>query len=122
MIMDGLFQILINDILYFEEEIAILEFFMNIDRWIENSKNTITDFNYSSIEYEEKDPLISVLIQENDAYLEVLWKEQALDNKFNLEYLFQEFISLRNRLKIDLENYYNIDVNFYKDKLPLINY
>lgn len=113
---DADFKIFINDELYFDEPIAIFEFYYVLYKWKVANANTkeIQSFNYYSIEYDESvyadGAIISVLPNANTAQVKILWEKNNLNNLFDLNYIVEKFIKLEKDLRENLETYFGIDI------------
>ncbi|MDI5789192.1 hypothetical protein PO124_14470 [Bacillus licheniformis] len=55
---EGELEIKINEITYFKENIALLEFYVSLNEWIKRTrKNKVTEYRYYTMEYERANPL-----------------------------------------------------------------
>ncbi|ASS90696.1 MAG: hypothetical protein C6W58_11880 [Bacillaceae bacterium] len=113
----------INNELYFETELAILEFYKALYEW----KNRVTDehipeFHYYTIEYDdyEDGAILSLIPFSNKARVKSIWAEQNLYNVFDLDYIVREFIQLEQNLKRDIENYFGIELKKFIKHIPLM--
>jgi hypothetical protein len=113
----------INNELYFETELAILEFYKALYEW----KNRVTDehipeFHYYTIEYNdyEDGAILSLIPFSNKARVKSIWAEQNLYNVFDLDYIVREFIQLEQNLKRDIENYFGIELKKFIKHIPLM--
>ncbi|WAA11681.1 hypothetical protein [Fervidibacillus halotolerans] len=113
----------INNELYFETELAILEFYKALYEW----KNRVTDehtpeFHYYTIEYDdyEDGAILSLIPFSNKARVKSIWAEQDLYNIFDLDYIVREFIQLEQNLKRDIENYFGIELKKFIKQIPLV--
>lgn len=120
---DALFTIKINDAIYFEAELAILEFYKALFNWKETlTKENIIEFHYYTIEYDEYEngALISLIPFSNKARVTSIWAQCEVNNVFDLDNAIQEFIALEERLRKDIEQFYQIDLKGFIKHIPLI--
>ncbi|WP_077706537.1 DUF7878 domain-containing protein [Virgibacillus dokdonensis] len=112
---DAMFSIKINNTLYFEAELPILEFYKSLYKWQERiTKDYIPEFHYYTIEHDEEEgAILSVLPFSNKARLESIWSEADIDNVFDLHYIVHELLTLESRLREDMEEYYNIKLKYF---------
>ncbi|GAF64670.1 hypothetical protein BTS2_1566 [Bacillus sp. TS-2] len=117
------FKIYINEDLYFEqEEFPILEFYKYLYKWkiaIQKDKK-VYEFHYYSIEHDEYEEgaIISLIPFGDKMRLKSIWAELELYNVFELDYLISELIALETRLKRDLENYFQIELDKFIKHIP----
>lgn len=120
---DAIFLIKINNILYFATELPILEFYKSLYEWTkEVTKDYIPEFRYYSIEHDEDEgPILSLLPLSNKAKLESIWAEANIYNVFDLNYIVNEFLTVENSLREDIEEYYNIKLKYFMKHIPYRN-
>ncbi|MEC0777557.1 DUF7878 domain-containing protein, partial [Bacillus licheniformis] len=60
---EGELEIKINEITYFKENIALLEFYVSLNEWIKKNKkkNKVTEYRYYTMGYEKGEPIISLI-------------------------------------------------------------
>ncbi|OCA82598.1 hypothetical protein F7984_02425 [Pradoshia sp. D12] len=120
---DATFTIKINNELYFETELAILEFYKALYRWKEEitKKNPTPEFHYYTIEYAdyENGAILSLIPFSNKARVKSIWAEQDLYNVFDLDYIVMEFILLEEILKRDIEDYFDIRLKDFIKHIPV---
>lgn len=112
----------INAELYFETEIAILEFYKCLWKWTEQvSVDCIPEFHYYTVEYAdyEDGAILSLMPFSNKARLKSIWAEKDLYNIFDLNYIVQEFILLEKNLKRDIEDYFEIELEKFIKYIPI---
>lgn len=120
---DATFTIKINNELYFETELAILEFYASLYSWKEQiTKDHIPEFHYYTIEYAEYEDgaILSLIPFSNKARVKSIWAEQDLYNVFDLEYIVKEFILLEENLKRDIEGYFGIKLKKFINHIPIM--
>ncbi|KNE22265.1 hypothetical protein [Virgibacillus pantothenticus] len=118
---DATFSIKINNKLYFETELAILEFYKSLYEWKEKmTKDYIPEFHYYTIEYDdyEDGAILSLLPFSNQARLESIWAESDIYNVFDLNYIVGAFIALEKNLRDDIEEYYEIKLKNFIKHIP----
>ncbi|AQX56252.1 hypothetical protein [Priestia flexa] len=111
----------INNELYFETELAILEFYKSLYTWKEKiTEDNIPEFHYYTVEYDdyEDGAILSLIPFSNKARVKSIWAEQDLYNVFNLEYIVNEFILLERNLKRDIEKYFEIRLKDFIKHIP----
>lgn len=119
---DATFTIKINNELYFETELAILEFYKSLHGWKkEITKDNIPQFHYYTIEYAdyEDGAILSLIPFSNKARVKSIWAEQDLYNVFDLDYIVKEFTLLEENLKRDIEGYFEIKLKDFVKHIPL---
>ncbi|KWZ65104.1 DUF7878 domain-containing protein [Bacillus altitudinis] len=121
---EGEFKIVINGEVYFEENIALLEFYASLHDWIKKikKKNKVTEYRYYTMEYEEDDPIISVIPFDNKARLTTIWETQQLYNVFDLNYIIEQMKVLHESLGRDIEQHYKISLKNFIGNIPLRKY
>ena len=118
---EAIFKIKINDELYFEEELAILEFYKSLYVWKGRIKeNEVLPFHYYSIEYDnyEDGAILSLIPFSNKARVKTIWAKSSVYNVFDLEYIVNEFLTLEKKLKEDIESYFKIDLRKFIKHIP----
>ena len=119
---DATFTITINNELYFETELAILEFYNALYRWKKTiTRNHVPEFHYYSIEYDdyEDGAILSLIPFSNKARVKSIWAEQDLYNVFELGYIVEEFTLLEQKLKRDIEEYFEIKLKDFVKHIPV---
>lgn len=121
---EGDFQIKINDTLYFKENIALLEFYLYLRRWLlDIEKNGgAREIHYYTLEYDEDEPIISVIPFDRKARLTSIWALEQLYNIFDWNYLVEKLSALCDRLGKDIEDHYHIQLKTFINKVPLKKY
>ena len=107
---EGELEIKINEITYFKENIALLEFYVSLNEWIKRTrKNKVTEYRYYTMEYEKGEPIISLIPFDYKARLTTIWKTQQLYNVFDLDYITEQMEISRKNLDVIL----NIIIGFH---------
>ncbi|WP_256254652.1 DUF7878 domain-containing protein [Bacillus licheniformis] len=121
---EGELEIKINEITYFKENIALLEFYVSLNEWIKKNKkkNKVTEYRYYTMEYEEDEPIISLIPFDNKARLTTIWETQQLYNVFDLDYITEQMEISRKKLGRDIEHHYRISLKSFVGKIPLRKY
>lgn len=121
---DATFTIKINDELYFKEDLPILEFYKTLFLWKEEvlKKSDIPEFHYYSIEYDEYEDgsILSLIPFGNKARVKSIWAKQEMYNVFPLDYIVNEFLLLEEKLKKDIEHFYDIQFKKFLKHIPII--
>lgn len=118
---EAIFRIKINEELYFEAELPILEFYKSLFKWKEkNKENEIPEFHYYSIEYADYDEgsIISLIPFSNKARVKSIWGNCNIYNVFDLIYIVNEFLVLEQKMKEDIERYFNIKLKDFIKHIP----
>ena len=120
----GDFDIKVDGISYFRDDIALLEFYLYLERWlaiIESDKYDIPEFHYYTLEIDEDEPLISIIPFDNNdkVRLTSIWRKEPFDPVFKMDYIVNRLTDLRDQLKKDIEAHYNISVEPFIDKFPI---
>ncbi|WP_409369042.1 hypothetical protein [Lysinibacillus sp. 38-6] len=118
---EAIFKIRINGALYFEEELAILEFYKSLYEWKGRIKeNEVLPFHYYSIEYDnyEDGAILSLIPFSNKARVKSIWAKSSVYNVFDLDYIVNEFLALEKKIKEDIESYFKIDLGKFIKHIP----
>jgi len=118
---EAMLTIKINDEIYFQAELPILEFYKALFKWKENiSKDHVPEFHYYTIEYDdyEDGAIISLLPFSNKARIKSIWAELDIDNVFELNYIVPQVCALEQKLKEDIEEYYGINLKDFMKHIP----
>jgi hypothetical protein len=118
---DALFSIYINQNLYFQTELPILEFYKSLFRWKEKvTENNVPQFRYYTIEYDEYDDgaILSLVPFSNKARLKSIWAEVDNDYVIDLDYIVTAFSELEQKLRDDIEAFYHITLNKFMTHIP----
>ncbi|MBP3950258.1 hypothetical protein [Bacillus suaedae] len=118
---DALFTIEINNEIYFQAELAILEFYKSLYRWKEGmTKDEIPEFHYYTIEYDdyEAGAILSMIPFSDKARVKTIWAEIDIYNVFELNYIVKEFLALEATLRKDIEEYYEINIDRFIKHIP----
>ncbi|OGX77784.1 MULTISPECIES: hypothetical protein [unclassified Exiguobacterium] len=115
------FTIEINQEVYFQAELPILEFYKSLYRWKENLSSTSTpEFHYYSVEHADYDngAIISMIPFSDKGRIKSIWAKLDVYNVFDLDYLVKSLLDLESSLKNDIENFYGIDMNKFIKHIP----
>jgi hypothetical protein len=118
---EGILTIKINNDIYFQSDIALLEFYLYLLKWVQTNKKggVVQEFKYYSLEFDEDEAIISLLPFGNKARLASIWEVNKLYNVFELNYIVQKLTQLTNRLGKDIENHFELQMNTFIGKVPL---
>ncbi|MFJ7362876.1 hypothetical protein ACIQWQ_01990 [Peribacillus frigoritolerans] len=118
---EGILTIKINNDIYFQADIALLEFYLYLLKWVQTNKKgrDVQEFKYYSLEFDEDEAIISLLPFGNSARLASIWEVNKLYNVFELNYIVQKLTQLTTRLGKDIENHYDIQMNTFIGKVPI---
>ncbi|SHS63912.1 Uncharacterised protein [Mycobacteroides abscessus subsp. abscessus] len=121
---EGILTIKINDTLYFQEDIALLEFYLYLLRWEQliNKGNYSQEFKFYSLEFDEGEPIISLIPFGSSARLKTIWEVNKVYNVFELDYIVNELIKLKERLGNDIEKHFSVRLQTFIGKVPLKNF
>lgn len=119
---DATLTITIGGELYFETELAILEFYKALWKW----KRSVTDehipaFHYYTVEYDdyEDGAILSLIPFGSKARVTSIWAEQPLDNVFDVNKIVPTFLQLETDLKRAIEQHFNIDLTKFLKHIPV---
>lgn len=119
---DATVTVKINDVRYFEADLAILEFYKALYMWKRETltQGVIPEFHYYTIEYDdyEDGAILSLIPFSNKARLTSIWAEQNLYNVFDLDYIVAAFFQLEENLKRDIEAYFGIQLSKFIKHIP----
>lgn len=118
---EAMLTIKINDEIYFQAELPILEFYKALFKWKENiSKDHIPEFHYYTIEYHayEDGAIISLLPFFNKAIIKSIWAELDIYNVFELNYIVSQVCDLEQELKVDIEDCYGMNLKDFMKHIP----
>lgn len=111
----------INNKLYFETELAILEFYKSLWKWKEQiTIDNIPEFHYYTVEYNdyEDGAILSLIPFSNKARVKSIWAEQELYNVFSLDYIIGKFVQLERDLKRAIEEHFEIQLDKFLKYIP----
>jgi hypothetical protein len=67
-------EIIIEENIFFKEDVAIGEFYIELKRWLLNIENqVITDFGYYTIEYDEDIPILEFKVASKGIRIQSIW-------------------------------------------------
>lgn len=119
---DATLTILVDDKLYFETELAILEFYKALWQWKESvTDEQIPPFHYYTVEYAdyEEGAILSLIPCGSKATIHSIWAEQPLENMFKCDEIISVFLQLEMDLKRAIEQYFNIDMLKFLNHIPV---
>ncbi|WP_414049731.1 DUF7878 domain-containing protein [Macrococcus animalis] len=113
MALDANLKIKYNDIVYFDEDIAIIEFWLQLNEWL-NESSTDT-FQYYSMEVEDEfNPFISIFLIGEFYQLISPWIETEVALVDNKVVMIEKLRQLRDDMKEVIERYIQKDISIYK--------
>jgi hypothetical protein len=119
-LVDGNLSIKIDNVLYFSEDIALFEFYLYLDRWMnELSLQLEKNYNYFSIEVEEEDPIISFQYYNSLGRIRSIWETEAMNTVFNASYLTKKLKDLHQKLGEDIKTAYDLNLDVFRKKPPI---
>lgn len=111
---EGLLEIKINGVTYFYEEACpLLEFYLQLEKWLKKPFSKRGDFLYHTLELDEEEPFLAVLHFQDLARLRVIWPEAELYNVFPVGYLHKKLEELRDRLGPAIEQHYQLKLKHF---------
>lgn len=120
---DAMLTVKIKDETYFEAEIAILEFYKALLKWKQKvTTSHIPSFHYYTIEYDdyEDGAILSMLTFADQARITTIWAKVDIYNVFDQSYAVSKLMDLEDRLKRDIENYFQIDLEKFVRHIPYV--
>ncbi len=117
---DALVTVKIAGDIYFQEEIAVLEFYKALYQWRKQMTNTDTQkFDYFSIENDQEEgPILSLLPFANKARVKTIWPLVDVYNVFELVEAVKVFCELEESLKAEIERYFGIELKRFLKHIP----
>jgi hypothetical protein len=119
-LVDGNFSITIDGVLYFSEDIALLEFYLYLNRWINDLDHQVQkNYDYFTMEADEEEPIISLQYYNNFGRLKSIWELESINTVFEAEYLTSKVKELYQSLGKDIESTYGLNLKVFKQKPPI---
>lgn len=119
---EGIFIIKIDDIVWFYEDIPLLELYLYLERWQRKSfvsNKEWDNFEYYSLEYEEKKPILEIKrYHKTKSKIRSVWKKQ-IGPVLDAEIVGKELNCLCNRLGKDIEQHFEILLKTYINRVPM---
>ncbi|WP_214811864.1 hypothetical protein [Exiguobacterium sp. s127] len=118
---EAMFTITINDEIYLETSLPILEFYKSLYRWKEKSNAIpVPEFHYYSLEFDdyEEGAIISMIPFSSQARIKSIWGEKDIYNVFPLDFLVSSLLDLEHTLKKDIEAYFDIQLEKFIPHIP----
>ncbi|UKS57424.1 hypothetical protein [Exiguobacterium acetylicum] len=115
------FKIIIDHTLYLETSISIFEFYKSLYRWKRQVTSTfIPAFYYYSVEFDhdEEGAIVSMVPSANQGNIQSIWGDDWLNTLFPLNLLVTCLSDLERRLRIDLEAYFDIQLDAFIRHIP----
>lgn len=118
-LIEGILVIKIGDKVYFEENVALLEFWTLLDRWLKNSESeNIPAFRYYTLELDDNIPLFSLIPYQDKFLIEVIEVKERAGNLLSQDKVIETFKEVHSHLYHDIQNHYGIYIENYLDKVP----
>lgn len=113
-------MIQINQIVYLNISVPILELYKALYRWKEQVKPTnVPEFHYYSVEHDDKDgAILSMLPFSSQGRITSIWGEVDVYNVLPLNDLVVALFRLENDLKSDIETYFGIKLDHFIQNIP----
>ncbi|WP_289649463.1 hypothetical protein [Macrococcus bovicus] len=118
-LIEGILVIKIVDKVYFEEDVALLEFWILLDRWLKNIESeNIRAFRYYTLEMDDNIPLFSLIPYQDKFLIEVIEVKEMAANLLPQDKVIEAFKNVHSHLYNDIQNHYGIYIDDYLDKVP----
>ncbi|UTH14710.1 DUF7878 domain-containing protein [Macrococcus equipercicus] len=118
-LIEGILVIKLGNKIYFEENVALLEFWILLDRWIKNIEtHNISSFKYYTLELDENIPLFSLIPYKDKFLIEVIEIKEKVENLLPQDKVIEEFKKVHLNLSNDIQSHYGIFIEDYLDKVP----
>lgn len=114
-------KIMIDHALYLETSLAIFEFYKSLYRWKRQVKPSfIPAFYYFSVEFDhdEEGAIVSMLPYTDQGNIQSIWGDERINTLFPLDTLVTCLSDLEKRLRIDLETYFEIQLDAFIRHIP----
>jgi len=114
-------KIMIDHALYLETSLAIFEFYKSLYRWKRQVKPSfIPAFYYFSVEFDhdEEGAIVSMLPYADQGNIQSIWGDERVNTLFPLDTLVTCLSDLEKRLRIDLETYFEIQLDAFIRHIP----
>ncbi|WP_414055005.1 DUF7878 domain-containing protein [Macrococcus equi] len=116
MALDANMKIKYNDTVYFDEDIPIIEFWLQLNEWLNES--SIAAFQYQTMEVEDEfNPLIS--ISPKGEFYQIT--SPCIESEFALidkkTEMVKKLIKLRDNMRVVIERYIQKDISVYVSNL-----
>ncbi|WP_133353245.1 hypothetical protein [Macrococcoides bohemicum] len=113
MALDANLKIEYNNTIYFDEDIAIIEFWLQVNDWLNGSSND--EFQYHTMEVEDEfNPLISISPRGEYYQIHSPWVETEIALIDNQTEMVKRLIMLRDDIKEVIERYIQKDISIYE--------
>lgn len=118
---DATFIVTIRDEIYFEAEIAILEFYKALLKWKQRvTASLVPAFHYYTIEYDdyEEGAVLSMLPFADKARITTIWPAVDIYYVFDQSYIVSKLMELESTLRRGLEDYFQIELEKFVRHIP----
>ncbi|RAI82471.1 hypothetical protein BFS35_001945 [Macrococcoides goetzii] len=113
MALDANLKIKYNNTIYFDEDIAIIEFWLQLNDWL--NKRDYESFHYYTIEVEDEyNPLISISPKDECYQITSPFLESEItliDYKAGID---KKLLQLRDNMRVVIEQYIQKDISIYE--------
>ncbi|WP_233880040.1 DUF7878 domain-containing protein [Virgibacillus halodenitrificans] len=108
----GMLNIRIENELFFSEEIALLEFYIQVKKWLSNKFDG--SFYYNTIEVEGDDnPLIKFVASDNNYFISSPWGQDKVIAKAKAESLIESIKIFTEDFEEELYRTYKLNPKWY---------
>lgn len=113
MTLDANLKIKYNNTIYFDEDIAIIEFWLQLNDWLNGSSND--EFQYHTMEVDDEfNPLISISPIGECYKITSPWIESEIALIDNKTEMVKKLIKLRDVMRKVIERYIQKDISIYE--------
>lgn len=108
----GMLNIRINNELFFSEEIALLEFYIQVKKWFRSKLDG--SFYYNTIEVEDDDnPLIKFVASSNKYFISSPWGESQIIATARADSLIESIKLFTECFEVELYSKYKLNPKWY---------
>ncbi|MGP4066380.1 DUF7878 domain-containing protein [Oceanobacillus sp. M65] len=108
----GMLNIRINNELFFSEEIALLEFYIQVKKWFRNKLDG--SFYYNTIEVEDEDnPLIKFVASDNKYFISSPWGQSQIIATAKTDSLIESIKLFTESFEGELYSKYKLNPKWY---------
>lgn len=118
---EATFKIIIDHAPYLETSLPIFEFYKSLYRWKRQvTSSFIPAFYYYSVEFDhdEEGAIVSMVPYADQGNIQSIWGDERMNTVFPLDTLVTCLSDLEGQLRIDLEAYFDIQLDAFIRHIP----